>query len=102
LLVVSHCSYLFTLSYFCVLFDIIAIKNIVNDYSNVNIGIESNDELFTNFDASIYWKDVPYKNIDLENMPSKILDKIIIGLELIGTTKKIEKYLSNDLYIRLV
>jgi Cof subfamily protein (haloacid dehalogenase superfamily) len=75
------------------------IKNIVNDYSNVNIGIESNDEIFTNFDTSIYWKDVPYKNIDLKNMPSEIIDKIIIGLELIGTTKKLEKYLSNDLYI---
>jgi Cof subfamily protein (haloacid dehalogenase superfamily) len=75
------------------------LKSVVKDYSNINIAVESNDEIFTNFDTSIYWKDVPYKNIDLENMPSKILDKIIIGLELIKNTDEIKKYLPNDLYI---
>jgi Cof subfamily protein (haloacid dehalogenase superfamily) len=75
------------------------LKNIVKDYPNINIGVECNDEIYTNFDTSIYWKDVPYKNIELGNMPSGILDKIIIGLELIENTDKIKKYLPNNLYV---
>jgi Cof subfamily protein (haloacid dehalogenase superfamily) len=75
------------------------IKNIVNNYSNINIAVESNDEIYTNFDTSIYWKNEPYNNIDLKNLPSKTLDKIIIGLELIKNIDEIKQHLPNDLYI---
>jgi Cof subfamily protein (haloacid dehalogenase superfamily) len=75
------------------------LKNIVNDYPNINIAVECNDEIFTNFDTLIYWKEVPYKNIDLENLPSENLNKLIIGLELIKNIDEVKKYLPDDLYI---
>jgi len=75
------------------------LKNIVNDYPNINIAVECNDEIFTNFDTLIYWKEVPYKNIDLENLPSENLNKIIIGLELIKNIDEVKKYIPDDLYI---
>ncbi len=40
------------------------LKNIVKDYPSINIAVECNDEIYTNFDTLIYWKEVPYKNID--------------------------------------
>jgi Cof subfamily protein (haloacid dehalogenase superfamily) len=75
------------------------LKNIINDYPSINIAVECNDEIFTNFDTSIYWKEVPYKNIDLENLPSENLNKIIVGLELIKNIDTVKKYLPDDLYI---
>jgi len=78
---------------------LIIIKNIMRNYSNINIAVECNDEIFTNFDTSIYWKEVPYKNIDLKNLPSENLNKIIIGLEFIKNMDEVKKYLPDDLYI---
>ena len=75
------------------------LKNILKDYSKINIAIECDDEIFTNFDTSIYWKEVPYKNIDLDNLPFENLNKIIIGLELIKNMDEVKKYLPDDLYI---
>jgi len=75
------------------------LNNIVKDYPKINIAVECDDEIFTNFDTLLYWKEVPYKNIDLENLPSEDLNKIIIGLELIKNIDEVKKYLPNDLYI---
>jgi Cof subfamily protein (haloacid dehalogenase superfamily) len=77
------------------------LKNIIKNYPNVNISIESNDEHFTNFDPSTYWENMVYKNIDIENLPKKELDKIIIGMESVEKIREVEKYLPKELYLEI-
>jgi HAD superfamily hydrolase (TIGR01484 family) len=57
------------------------LENILAKYPNAQLAIECNDEIFTNYDPTIFWKDIPYKNLDLEIFPHDTIDKIIIGLD---------------------
>jgi hydroxymethylpyrimidine pyrophosphatase-like HAD family hydrolase len=75
------------------------INNIIKDYPKINIGMECGDDFYTNFNTEMYWEDVPYKNIDLENLPSENIVKIIIGLELINDLDELKKYISKELYL---
>jgi Cof subfamily protein (haloacid dehalogenase superfamily) len=73
------------------------IKKLTNFFSEYNLAIEIDDEIYTNFDPSIYWGKMNYGNIN--NRPNKIADKILIGINSIGDLNKIEKHLSDELYL---
>ncbi len=76
------------------------LKNIIKGYPKANLAIECNDEIYANFDLTVYWKETVYKKIDIENLPQENIDKIIIGLESIGNEiSQIKKYLSKGLYL---
>ena len=77
------------------------LTNIIKNNPNTNLAIECEDTLYTNFDPEIYWSDVVYKNIEIENLPEKNIDKIIIGLETLKNIDQIKKYLSDDLYFEI-
>jgi Cof subfamily protein (haloacid dehalogenase superfamily) len=77
------------------------IKNVLENYPRANVAVENNDMIHTNFDASIYWDNLDYKNIDIENLPGEEFDKIIIGMEPVEKIKLTEKYLPNELYLEI-
>jgi Cof subfamily protein (haloacid dehalogenase superfamily) len=77
------------------------IKIVLEKHPKANVAIENNDMIYTNFDASIYWGNIEYKNIDIENLPGEELDKIIIGMESVEKIKLTEKYLPNELYLEI-
>ena len=75
------------------------LKTIMKKYPLINLAVEANDEIFSNFDPGIYWKDIISKELDVENLPRGNLDKIIIGLELIDDVNEAAKLLPGGLYI---
>ena len=77
------------------------LENVIKNFSKANMAIECDDEIFTNFDPAIYWKDVIYKNLDIENLSEKNIDKIIIGLESIEKINEVKKYLPKELYLEI-
>jgi HAD superfamily hydrolase (TIGR01484 family) len=66
-----------------------------------NLAIETNDQIYTNFDASIIWVDIIAKKLDIENFPKTEIDKIIIEMETVEKIKEIEKYLPDELYLEI-
>lgn len=46
------------------------LKNVIENYPKVHLAVESDDELFTNFDPIIYlnWKDIVYEKLDIEKI----------------------------------
>jgi Cof subfamily protein (haloacid dehalogenase superfamily) len=76
------------------------LEDIIANYPKAKLAIECNDEIFTNYDPTIYWKDIAYKNIDFEKFPHDNIDKIIIGLDSISNEiNDLKKYLPNELYL---
>jgi Cof subfamily protein (haloacid dehalogenase superfamily) len=73
------------------------IKKLTNYFSEYNLAIEIDDEIYTNFDPSIYWGKMNYRNIN--NRPNEIADKILIGINNINELDEIKKHLSNELYL---
>ena len=74
------------------------IEMISKDYKNINIGIECNDDFYTNFNTKIYWENVNYRDMDLKKLPSGIIYKIVVGLEQMNDEKIINNYLTKELY----
>jgi Cof subfamily protein (haloacid dehalogenase superfamily) len=80
-------------------------KNIlenINKNNEINLGLECNDDFYTNFNTNIYWQNVPYKNIDFNNLPIGIYYKIIVGLELKEKINLLINYLPNELYVEIM
>ena len=75
------------------------IETIDKNFTKYNLAIEIDDKMYANFDASIYWGNAEYENI--KNKPNKDSDKIIIGMESIKETEKVQKYLSANLYFEI-
>lgn len=74
---------------------------IYENYPYINLAIESNDKIFTNFDPSKYWVDILYETLDIENLPETAIDKIIIGLESIKNINELKNYLHKGLYLEI-
>jgi Cof subfamily protein (haloacid dehalogenase superfamily) len=75
------------------------INNLNKLFHEYNIGIEIDDNLYSNFDPNIYWKGIEYKNIT--DKPNKIADKILIGPNDINDLVKIETIIPKDLYFEI-
>lgn len=78
------------------------IKRMLDEYSNLNIAVESNDILYANFDAAKIWADTQYiytsNFCEIQNV---IADKIIVEVNSIKKMDKLKKILPNELYIQL-
>ena len=77
------------------------LQKIIENYPQSKLAIESNDEVYTNFNPSIYWGEIAYKTLDIENLPKTNIEKIIVGLESFKNTDDIKKYLHRDLYLEI-
>jgi len=75
------------------------IKLFMENYEKINIGIESGNNLYANFDIKMYLKNVSSKISDLNKIPSKNIYKIVFGLEQIKNVDIIQKYIPNGFYI---
>jgi Cof subfamily protein (haloacid dehalogenase superfamily) len=83
--------------------DPIIAKNILENINKkVNLGFECNDIFYTNFNTNIYWKYVPYENMDLNNLPVGTYYKIIIGLELEENINIVKNNIPNELYMEIM
>jgi len=74
------------------------LNKIINDYPKANLSVESNDEIYSNFDLTKFYPHIVYKNMDIENLPKTNIDKILVSLEHFNNAEDIKKYLSNELY----
>jgi Cof subfamily protein (haloacid dehalogenase superfamily) len=77
------------------------LKNIIENYSKINLALETNDKIYTNFDASSIWVDIVSEKLDVDNLPATDIDKIIIEMESIEKIKGIGKYLPEELYLEI-
>jgi len=76
--------------------------NISTNYPDVEIGIENNDKIYANFDPSKYWpENKSYISLDINNLPEKDMDKIIVKAISVEKTKEIKNYLHKQLYFYL-
>ena len=85
--------------------DPIIAKNLLENISKnneINLGLECNDDFYTNFNTNVYWQNVPYKNIDFNNLPIGTYYKLIIGLELKENIDLLKKYLPKELYVEIM
>jgi len=79
----------------------ILLENIINYYPKANLAIESMDQLYTNFNASIIWTNTDYKNMNIKYLPKTDIDKIIIEMESLDRIKEISKFLPQELYLEI-
>jgi Cof subfamily protein (haloacid dehalogenase superfamily) len=77
------------------------LKKIIENYPKANFAIETGDQIYTNFDASIIWADIISKKIDMKDFPETEIDKIIVKMETVKKIKAIEKYLPDELYLEI-
>jgi Cof subfamily protein (haloacid dehalogenase superfamily) len=78
------------------------LKNIMEIFPKANLAIETNDQIYTNFDTSIIWVDnIVSKKLDVDSLPDTDIDKIIIEMENIAKIKEIKKYLPDELYLEI-
>ena len=75
------------------------VQNMSQDFININLGIECNDDFYTNFNTKIYWKNVFHKELNVEKLPLGIIYKIVVGLEEIKNMGLYNKYLTKELYV---
>jgi hypothetical protein len=79
------------------------IEKILLEYPNASIAIESEDVLYSNFDAKRLWSGVNYihTKTNFSELIGKKSDKIIIEVSSLEDMKKYEEFLPVDLYIQL-
>ncbi|MCL2478537.1 MAG: HAD family hydrolase [Treponema sp.] len=77
------------------------LEKIINDNPEANLSIESNDEIYVNFNLSKYWNDtdLEYENLNMENLPQNNIEKIIIGLDTVCNIDEIKYDLPKELYL---
>ncbi|MDR0300694.1 MAG: HAD family hydrolase [Treponema sp.] len=78
------------------------VNKIIEDYPNANLAIETNDEIYSNFDLTKYYPHIIYKNMDLKKLPQVNFEKILVFLaflESFENAEDIKKYLPDDLYL---
>lgn len=79
------------------------IDDIMSEYPQVAIAVESDDVLYSNFDAEKLWPgtDFIYTESNFKEIVDKKADKLIIEVSSLEDMKKYEKFLPEDLYIQL-
>lgn len=82
-------------------------KNLIDTflrvYPQASIAVESNDVLYSNFDAELLWPgtDFVYTQTSFSELIGKKADKVIIEVKSLLDMKQYEKLLPEDLYIQL-
>lgn len=79
------------------------IDSILLEYPKAAIAVESDDVLYSNFDADRLWAGTGfvYTKLNFSELIGRKSDKIIIEVSSLGDMKKYEKFLPTDLYIQL-
>lgn len=79
------------------------IDKILVECPDVSIAVESNDVLYSNFDAELFWPgtDFVYTTSGFSEIADKKADKIILEVYSLEDMKRYEKLLPKDLYIQL-
>jgi Cof subfamily protein (haloacid dehalogenase superfamily) len=77
------------------------LENVLKYYPKANLAIETDDQIYTNFDVSLIWDNVVSENMDIENLPKTEIDKIIIEMDSIEKIKEIEKFVPEEFYLEI-
>lgn len=79
------------------------VDKILSSYPNTSIAVESNDILYSNFDAEKLWPGTSFTITEskFSEIEDKKADKIIVEASSLSDMKKYEKLLSEDLYIQI-
>jgi 5-amino-6-(5-phospho-D-ribitylamino)uracil phosphatase len=77
------------------------LEKIMGKFPKANLAIETNDQIYTNFDASSIWVGIISKKIDVNNLPMTDIDKIIVEMESIEKINEIKMYLPEELYLEI-
>lgn len=75
---------------------------ILRDRPDTKIAVESNDVMYSNFDAGEFWPGIIYTATeDFREIEGLVADKIIIGAKSIEEMNVFQPYLRDELYIQL-
>lgn len=79
------------------------IDSLLDIYPRMSIAVESNDILYSNFDAGLLWPGTNfiYTKSKFQEIIEKKADKIIIEVSSLEDMKRYEDIIPNDLYIQL-
>jgi Cof subfamily protein (haloacid dehalogenase superfamily) len=79
------------------------VDKILSAYPNTAIAVETNDVLYSNFDAESLWPGTSYilTKSNFSEIENKKADKIIVEISSLSDMKKYESFLSEDLYMQL-
>jgi Cof subfamily protein (haloacid dehalogenase superfamily) len=71
------------------------------NYSKINIAIESSDQMYSNFDVSRIWPEIVPQKLNIQQLPETEIEKIIIEMESVDKIVSARKHLSNELYLEI-
>lgn len=78
------------------------VNAILNDKPDYKIAVESNDMMYSNFDAGEIWPGIDYiKTPDFKELEHSFAEKIIVDAYSIEEMNALEKYITDDLYMLL-
>lgn len=78
------------------------VRAILRDKPDTKIAVESNDVMYSNFDAGEFWAGIEYMfTADFREIENLVADKIILGAKSIEEMNVFRPYLSEELYIQL-
>lgn len=78
------------------------VRKIINDNPGIRISVEANDVLYANFNADFMWnKEKYFLTEDFSELEHCVADKIIVEAHSLEEMQQFEKYLTDDLYLRL-
>ena len=80
------------------------VNKILSSYPDALIAVESNDILYSNFDAEKLWPGTSYTltESNFSEIEDEKADKIIVVVSFLSDMKKYEIFLSEDLYIIII
>lgn len=78
------------------------VRDILRDRPETKIAVESNDVMYSNFDAGEFWPGIVYTATgDFQEIERLVADKIILGARSIEEMNVFQPYLREELYIQL-
>lgn len=78
------------------------VRDILRDRPETKIAVESNDVMYSNFDAGEFWPGIVYTATgDFHEIKGLVADKIILGARSIEEMNVFQLYLREELYIQL-
>lgn len=78
------------------------VRDILRDRPETKIAVESNDVMYSNFDAGEFWPGIVYTATgDFHEIEGLVADKIILGARSIEEMNVFQPYLREELYIQL-
>ena len=78
------------------------VNSILADNPDYKIAVESNDVMYSNFNAEEIWEGINYiKTFDFKELEHSYAEKIIVDSNSIEKMNKLKKYIADDLYMLL-